>query len=350
MEIVAKISQKSIIEYNKEEIEKELKVIEEKYTGLTFTEEQLGEAKEERAKLNKLVKGLGDYRKSIVKEAMTEIEPFENFMKEAEKRAKNLSESIDAQAKKFEENLKIERLAKVTEYLEALLEEKPQYAEFKQQLAPSIDNAVFINKGSFTAKGEVGTKIIDYIQTQLSQFDEIIAARKAQEELLQQKRDLIISQCKAMTEMFELKLELSPKQFAYLKDYELTAITTEIQRVAKEQSEKEKQAIKKMEEEATRKAQEELEKARIEEENKKIQESKVEEEEQEEFEKDQKELESMSFSEPKTVEIKDSIQPPSKLFYGVIEFEGITIAEATAFRKFLDENNIKFKTIKSEVK
>ena len=112
---------------------------------------------------------------------------------------------------------------------------------------------------------------------------------------------------------------------------------------------KENQAIKKMEEEATRKAQEELEKARIEE-NKKIQESKVEEEEQEEFEKDQKELESMRFSEPKTVEIKDSIQPPSKLFYGVIEFEGITIAEATAFRKFLDENNIKFKTIKSEVK
>ena len=349
MEIVAKISQKSIIEYNKEEIEKELKVIEEKYTGLTFTEEQLGEAKEERAKLNKLVKGLGDYRKSIVKEAMTEIEPFENFMKEAEKRAKNLSESIDAQAKKFEENLKIERLAKVTEYLEALLEEKPQYAEFKQQLAPSMDNAVFTNKGSFNAKNEVGSKIIEFINTQLSQFDEILAARKAQEELLQQKRELIVSQCKAMTEMFELKLELSPKQFAYLKDYELTAITTEIQRVAKEQSEKEKQAIKKMEEEATKKAQEELEKARLEEEAKKLKE-KVQEEEEEEEEKNIKELENMRFSEPKNVEIKDSIQPPSKLFYGVIEFEGISLAEATAFRKFLDENNIKFKTIKSEVK
>ena len=52
MEIVAKISQKSIIEYNKEEIERELKIIEEKYIGLTFTEEQPGEAKEERAKLN----------------------------------------------------------------------------------------------------------------------------------------------------------------------------------------------------------------------------------------------------------------------------------------------------------
>ena len=336
MEIVAKISQKSIIEYNKEEIEKELKVIEEKYTGLTFTEEQLGEAKEERAKLNKLVKGLGDYRKSIVKEAMTEIEPFENFMKEAEKRAKNLSESIDAQAKKFEENLKIERLAKVTEYLEALLEEKPQYAEFKQQLAPSMDNAVFINKGSFTAKGEVGTKIIDYIQTQLSQFDEIIAARKAQEELLQQKRELIVSQCISVSEMLGLKMPLTAKQFAYLKDYDLSEITGEIQRAGKEQSEKERIAIEKIQKEAD-------EKARIEAEKKILDESKVEEAKiiEEKKEEVTKEIE----KEQEKEEVKHV-----KKFYGIIEFEGISIEEATAFRRFLDTNNIKFKVNKSEVK
>ena len=341
MEIVAKISQKSIIDYNKEEIEKELKVIEEKYTGLTFTEEQLGEAKEERAKLNKLVKGLGDYRKSIVKEAITEIEPFENFMKEAEKRAKNLSESIDAQAKKFEENLKIERLAKVTEYLEALLEEKPQYAEFKQQLAPSMDNAVFINKGSFIAKGEVGTKIIDYIQTQLSQFDEILAARKAQDELLQQKRELIVSQCISVSEMLGLKMPLTAKQFAYLKDYDLSKITDEITRAGKEQAEKERIAIEKIQKEAD-------EKARIEAENKILEESKVEEVKESinnQSEPQKEVLEPELVQEP-TQEVKNS----QKLFYGVLEFEGITIAEATAFRKFLDENNIKFKVNKSEVK
>lgn len=336
MEIVAKISQKSIIEYNKEEIEKELKVIEEKYTGLTFTEEQLGEAKEERAKLNKLVKGLGDYRKSIVKEAMTEIEPFENFMKEAEKRAKNLSESIDTQAKKFEENLKIERLSKVSEYLENLLEEKPQYAEFKQQLAPSMDNAVFINKGSFTAKGEVGTKIIDYIQTQLSQFDEIIAARKAQEELLQQKRELIVSQCISVSEMLGLKMPLTAKQFAYLKDYDLTKITDEITRAGKEQSEKERIAIEKIQKEAD-------EKARIEAEKKILDESKVEEAKiiEEKKEEVTKEIE----KEQEKEEVKHL-----KKFYGIIEFEGISIEEATAFRRFLDTNNIKFKVNKSEVK
>lgn len=341
MEIVAKISQKSIIEYNKEEIEKELKVIEEKYTGLTFTEEQLGEAKEERAKLNKLVKGLGDYRKSIVKEAMTEIEPFENFMKEAEKRAKNLSESIDAQAKKFEENLKIERLAKVTEYLEALLEENPQYAEFKQQLAPSMDNAVFINKGSFTAKGEVGTKIIDYIQTQLSQFDEILAARKAQEELLQQKRELIVSQCVSVSEMLGLKMPLTAKQFAYLKDYDLSKITDEITRAGKEQAEKERIAIEKIQKEAD-------EKARIEAEKKILEESKVEEvkESINNQSEPQKEVLDVEIVQEPTQEIKTT----QKLFYGVLEFEGISIEEATSFRRFLDTNKIKFKVNKSEVK
>ena len=341
MEIVAKISQKSIIEYNKEEIEKELKVIEEKYTGLTFTEEQLGEAKEERAKLNKLVKGLGDYRKSIVKEAMTEIEPFENFMKEAEKRAKNLSESIDAQAKKFEENLKIERLAKVTEYLENLLEENPQYSEFKQQLAPSMDNAVFTNKGSFNAKNEVGSKIIEFINTQLSQFDEILAARKAQEELLQQKRELIVSQCISVSEMLGLKMPLTAKQFAYLKDYDLSKITDEITRAGKEQAEKERIAIEKIQKEAD-------EKARIEAEKKILEESKIEEVKESinnQSEPQKEVLEPELVQEP-TQEVKNS----QKLFYGVLEFEGITIAEATAFRKFLDENNIKFKTIKSEVK
>lgn len=336
MEIVAKISQKSIIEYNKEEIEKELKVIEEKYTGLTFTEEQLGEAKEERAKLNKLVKGLGDYRKSIVKEAMTEIEPFENFMKEAEKRAKNLSESIDTQAKKFEENLKIERLSKVSEYLENLLEENPQYSEFKQQLAPSMDNAIFTNKGSFNVKNEVGSKIIEFINSQLLQFDEILAARKAQEELLQQKRELIVSQCISVSEMLGLKMPLTAKQFAYLKDYDLSKITDEITRAGKEQAEKERIAIEKIQKEADEKARIEAEKKILEE--SKIEEAKIIEEKKEEVTK-----------EIEKAQEKEEVKHVKK-FYGIIEFEGISIEEATAFRRFLDTNNIKFKVNKSEVK
>ncbi len=350
-ELIAVVKQKAIVEYDKKGIEDYVAMVESKYQDVVFTEEEVKTGTEERAKLNKLSKAIDEYRKNITEELTSDIKAFESDFKSYAERVTKVSKNIDVQVKVFEEREIEKRLEISKNYMVSMVAIREQYKEFLPQLLELVEqNKIFTLKGSYTEKGEVSKKLSDFITQELMKYDEIIAARKAQEELLQQKRDLIISQCKAMTEMFELKLELSPKQFAYLKDYELTAITTEIQRIAKEQSEKEVEAVKKIEEEATRKAQEELEKARIEEENKKIQESKVEEEEQEEFEKDQKELESMRFSEPKTVEIKDSIQPPSKLFYGVIEFEGITIAEATAFRKFLDENNIKFKTIKSEVK
>ena len=90
------------------------------------------------------------------------------------------------------------------------------------------------------------------------------------------------------------------------------------------------------------------EKARIEAENKILEESKVEEvkESINNQSEPQKEVLEPELVQEHTQEVKNS----QKLFYGVLEFEGITIAEATAFRKFLDENNIKFKVNKSEVK
>ena len=48
-----------------------------------------------------------------------------------------------------------------------------------------------------------------------------------------------------------------------MKDYELTVITTEIQRVAKEQSDKEKEAIEKIQKEAEEKAEIEAEKQKL---------------------------------------------------------------------------------------
>jgi hypothetical protein len=215
------------------------------------------------------------------------------------------------------------------------------FATVSKQLAPSMDNAVFTNKGSFNAKNEVGIKIIEFINSQLLQFDEIIAARKAQEELLQQKRELIVSQCISVSEMLGLKMPLTAKQFAYLKDYDLSKITDEITRAGKEQAEKERIAIEKIQKEAD-------EKARIEAEKKILEESKIEEvkESINNQSEPQKEVLDVEIVQESTKEVKTS----QKLFYGVIEFEGITIAEATAFRKFLDTNNIKFKVNKSEVK
>ena len=164
---------------------------------------------------------------------------------------------------------------------------------------------------------------------------------KAQEELLQQKRELIVSQCISVSEMLGLKMPLTAKQFAYLKDYDLSKITDEITRAGKEQAEKERIAIEKIQKEAD-------EKARIEAEKKILEESKVEE--VKESINNQSEPQKEVLTTTLVQETIQEVKTTQKLFYGVLEFEGITISEATAFRKFLDENNIKFKTIKSEVK
>lgn len=334
MEIVAKISQKSKIEYNQQEIEKGLSLLESKYMNLTFTEEQVKEAKSERATINKLASNLKDYRKSIIEEAMADIKPFEDFMKEAEKRAEAISKDIDKQVKAFEEQEKIQRFAKVVEYLENFLQDNPKYLEFKADLEPNMDNALFTNKGSFGTTGEAGSKIVDYYNNEFSKLDEILTAREQQEKLLQEKRELIINTCKSTSEMLELKMPLSPKQFAYLKDYSLSDINLEIQRAGQEQATKEREAIEKMMKEAE-------EKARIEQE-KKNQEAEKELEKEEEPKEEEQEQEQ---EKPTKQEKK---QTP-KFWSGTVQFNKITLEQAKAFKKFLVESNIKYTTTKQEL-
>lgn len=341
-ELKAKVEQKAVVSYDKEGIEAYVSMVENKYNGLVFTEENLPEAKEERAKLNKLKDGVDTYRKDITAELTSEIKVFDEDFKGYAARIAKVSKNIDEQVKVFEKKEEEKRLETARNFMKSLVKMREQYTEFLPQLLELVDQSkIFTLKGSYTEKGEVSKKLADFIDLELAKYDEIITARKAAEELLQQKRELIVSQCKSISQMLKLELELSPKQFAYLKDYDLSAITGEIQRAGQEQKEKEERAIKRIEEEARIKAEKEAER-------KIMEESKVEEVKESissQPEPQREVLEPELVQEP-TQEIKSS----QKLFYGVLEFEGISLAEATAFRKFLDENNIKFKVIKSEVK
>ena len=343
-ELLAKVEQKAVVSYDKAGIENYVKAVEEKYKGIVFTDENIDLAKTERASLNKLKSSVDTYRKNITGELTSEIKVFDTDFKNYASRIDAVSSSIDIQVKKFEE-IQIElRVKKVSDYLNKILEEFPKYEEFRNQLQPTNSNKLYTLKGSFGKDGEVGQKIIDFIQVQLSQFDEVLNARELAEKLLQEKRELIVSQCASTSEMLDLKIPLSPKQFAYLKDYELSEITNEINRAAKEQRKKEEEAVKKIEEEARIKAEKEaLEKIKEEEKQKVV----------ESFDGTQEEFTSNADNFLKKVEETKEVQEvkaSTKLFYGVIEFEGIEVSKATAFRKFLDENGIQFKTIKSEVK
>ena len=147
MEIRALVEVKGKIDYNKEEIEAGLLLMEQKYDGLVFTDDQIKEAKSERALLNKTVTSLDDYRKRIMEEITLDAKPFEDFMKSASKRAKSVSEMISSQIKEFEKVQKAERLESAKKYIADINQEKPQYKEFMDHL--DLSEAIFTNAGSF---------------------------------------------------------------------------------------------------------------------------------------------------------------------------------------------------------
>lgn len=323
MEIKALVAQKGKIEFNKDEIEKALELIEIKYNGLTFTDEQVVEAKEERAKLNKLEKDLSTYRKNIVKEVTEPIKEFEDFMKSAEKRTKTISNNIDVQVKNFEAAEKEKRIEVVKKYLNEKFAAIPRYKEFENMFV--LEDSIYTNKGSFTKNGEVGTKLIDHIDGIISQIDEILIGREAAEELLNQKRKLVVETCKSTSELLGLEIHLDPKNFAYLKDYELTEITKIINEAGKRAKEQQEAAIKRLHEEATRKAQEVL---------------------------DKKE----TVPEPVKEEIKQEnvnileTQKEEKLFYAEFSIDGIPVSLAKELSAWLKQNNVKYTVKTQEVK
>lgn len=318
MEVKALVEQQGIIKFNREEIEDSLKRIEAKYQCLVFTEDEISLAKEERAKLNNLSKDLATYRKNIVAEVTAPIKTFEEYMKEAEKRAKKVSEYIDLQIKTFEEKEKEVRVSKVKAYINKKIEENQKYREFIDMFV--YEDSIYTNKGSYTPSGNVGMKLAEHITNIFKQMDEILDGREAAQKLLDEKRKLVISTCKSISELLNLEIPLDPKNFTYLENSTLEEISEEIKESgnrAKKQQDEKLEEIKKREYE---KAQQELEKEEV------------------VVITDDKE----TIDEPKKDEVKEE-----KLFYAEFSIDGIPVALAKEMSAWLKANGVKY-TVKSQ--
>lgn len=318
MEVKALVEQQGIIKFNREEIEDSLKRIEAKYQCLVFTEDEISLAKEERAKLNNLSRDLATYRKNIVAEVTAPIKTFEEYMKEAEKRAKKVSEYIDLQIKTFEEKEKEVRLSKVKAYVNKKIEENQKYREFIDMFV--YEDSIYTNKGSYTPSGNVGMKLAEHITNIFKQMDEILDGREAAQKLLDEKRKLVISTCKSISELLNLEIPLDPKNFTYLENSTLEEISEEIKESgnrAKKQQDEKLEEIKKREYE---KAQQELEKEEV------------------VVITDDKE----TIDEPKKDEVKEE-----KLFYAEFSIDGIPVALAKEMSAWLKANGVKY-TVKSQ--
>ncbi|WP_245194165.1 DUF1351 domain-containing protein [Anaerobutyricum hallii] len=103
------------IDWNFEELKEEITKKSSDYLNLVYSDDQIKDAKQDRANLRKLVTALEDKRKEIKKEVMLPYEDFAVKEKELVEIINGAIENIDTQVKGYEEGLRQEKLAKVKE-------------------------------------------------------------------------------------------------------------------------------------------------------------------------------------------------------------------------------------------
>lgn len=104
------------IQINFEELRQELTARLESYQGLTFTDADISEAKDTRAKLNKLKDALEARRKDVKKACLAPYEDFEKQIKELVSLVDAPILAIDGQVKDFEQRKKAEKKADIEEF------------------------------------------------------------------------------------------------------------------------------------------------------------------------------------------------------------------------------------------
>jgi hypothetical protein len=116
--ILSALTPQKIVIKNKEEIIKELKLSLEKYNKV-LTEETVKEGKEDKAKLNKVIKAIEDKRKEIKKAVMLPYEEVEEDFKEITNLINNTVSVLDTQIKAFEEEEKAKKQEQINVLLKA---------------------------------------------------------------------------------------------------------------------------------------------------------------------------------------------------------------------------------------
>ena len=101
------------IEWNSEEIRKQVQMMMSAYTDVVYTEDTMKAAKDDRATLNKFKKVIEDRRKEVKKKCMEPYEQFEKEVKEITALIDKPIVMIDSQIKEYEEKQKAEKKAQI---------------------------------------------------------------------------------------------------------------------------------------------------------------------------------------------------------------------------------------------
>lgn len=148
------------IGWNKEQIKEAVVNITEQYRGLSYTEEQLQEAKADRAKLNAIKKDISD-RRVQVKQAL--LEPYEKFEAEVAEVVALIDEPIamiDKQIVAYEEQTKKEKRQALEDFFEKSMVDIPVRITFD-----TIFNPKWLNRTASlsSCKKEIKKAIEDIV-------------------------------------------------------------------------------------------------------------------------------------------------------------------------------------------
>lgn len=119
------------ISWNKDEVKAWVSQIIEKYNGLIFSEAQIKEAKEERAKLNKLKKAISDKRIDVKNDFMAPYLNFEKEVKEVIDLIEVPIEAIDSQVKAYEDKQKEVKKRDLIKFFDDNIKELSEYVQFQ---------------------------------------------------------------------------------------------------------------------------------------------------------------------------------------------------------------------------
>jgi len=118
------------IDFNYEELKNEIVKKVEEYKNMIYTEDTVKTAKEDRAKLNKLMKAIADKRIEMKKKYLESFNEFENQAKELEAILKDGSNAVDGQVKIFEQDEKDKKLKEIVIFFESEIEELAEILNF----------------------------------------------------------------------------------------------------------------------------------------------------------------------------------------------------------------------------
>lgn len=304
MQLIIKKVTSATVESNVNELDLYMQETKSKYSNWVVVESEITNAKEERAKLNKLEKNLSDIRKQVQKEGLTAINDFIEKIKESEKDVKTLSKNIDEQIKRFEEQEIDKKLSEVSEIKNRIFESNKRL------------------EGFFTPnkKWENKTFKIKDIESEIQEMFNV----------LNKKYDFILAQLNACNEEIENKIDFDSVYNLMNEEYD-TIMKKLVEK--KNQIKETETNIKQKVEQEKKKALEELEAKK---ELEKIQ--AVELAKQETIEENKTES---TISKIETVE-NTTIPNERKKTYLVIEVTGLDMNVAKELKMFLDGNNINY--------